>query len=109
MRYAYDTIEKQMKRAKRPMLPLVPPSKGNKISSSSKHNNAISLRGNPSFVEDDDCFVVDKPKHLEVYLPEQRVVMKELLDFLSLKKRPLLHQRQKCKKKKASLRAKYYF
>ncbi len=78
--YAYDIIEEQMKRAKRSMPPLVPSSKGNKISRSSKHNSAVSLQGNPSFVEDDECFVVDKPKHLRVYLPKQLVVLKELLE-----------------------------
>jgi hypothetical protein len=55
--------------------------------SSSKHNSVVSLQGNVSFVEDDDCFVVDKPKCLKVYLPEQLVVVKELLEFVKFEEK----------------------
>ncbi len=70
MRYAYDTTKEQMKKAERLVPPIVPSSKRNKILNLSKHSSAISLQGYPSFVEDNDCFVVDEPKHLRVYLLE---------------------------------------
>jgi hypothetical protein len=70
-----------MKRAKRSVPPLAPSLKGSTILNSSKHNRVVSLQGNLNFAEDDDYFVVDKPKHLRVYLPKQLVVVKELLEF----------------------------
>ncbi len=100
VRYAYDTIEGQMKRAKRLVPPLAPSSKGNKILNSSKNNSAISLQENPSLAKDDDCFVVDKPKHLRVYLPE-KLFVKELLESVKFEEKTLFHQRQKCKRKGA--------
>ncbi len=71
--------------------------------SSSKHNSVVSLQGNVSFVEDDDCFVVDKPKCLKVYLPEQLVVVKELLEFVKFEEKTFVPSKTKMQKERSKL------
>jgi hypothetical protein len=48
------------------MPPLVPSLKGSTTSTCFKHNNQ-NFKDNPSFVKDDNYFVVDEPKHSKVY------------------------------------------
>lgn len=70
---------------------------------SSKHSSAISLQGYPSFVEDDDCFMVDEPKHLRVYLPKQVLVVKELLDFVQFEEKTFAPSKTKMQKERSEL------
>jgi hypothetical protein len=62
------TIEEQKKRVKRSMEPLVLASKGNIVLIFYKHNSWIS-QDNLNYVEDNNYFVMDKLKHLNVHLP----------------------------------------
>jgi hypothetical protein len=39
--------------------------------------------------------VVDEPKHLKVYLPEQLVVVKELLDFTKFEEKTFVPSKTK--------------
>jgi len=68
----------------------------------SKHNSVIFLEGNPSFAKDDDCFVVDKPKHLKVYLQEQLVV-KEFLEFAKFEEKTFAPSKKKMQKERSEL------
>jgi hypothetical protein len=92
-----------MKRAKRLMPPLAPSSKGNTILSSSKHSDAISLQGNPSFGENNNCFVVDELKRLRIYLLEQLIVVKELLEFTKFKEKTFVPSKEKMQKERNEL------
>jgi hypothetical protein len=96
--YAFDITKEQMNRAKR-LVP-VPPStsKGNNIETSSKHNSQ-TFQDPSNNTNDDDCFVVDEPKHLRIYLPKQLGVAKGLLEDTKTKENTFSPSKLECTRK----------
>jgi hypothetical protein len=59
-----------MKRAIRPTPILLPTtSKGNNVATSYKHS-LQAFQDLPNNIENNNCFVVEEPQHLKIYLPK---------------------------------------
>jgi hypothetical protein len=100
--YAFDITKEQMKRAKR-LVPKPPStSKRNNIETSFKHSSQ-PFQDPSNNTNDDDCFVVDEPKHLTVYFAKQLGVAKGLLEDTKTKENNFLPSKLEMYKEKLEL------
>jgi hypothetical protein len=91
-----------MKRANR-LVPAPPStSKGNNIETSSKHSSQ-TFQDPSNNTNDDDCFVVDEPKHLRIYRPKQLGVAKGLLEDTKTKENTFFPSKLEMYKEKLEL------
>jgi len=76
--------------------------KKNNVATFSKHSFQTS-QDPPSNIEDDDCFLVEEPQHLKIYLPKQDFVAKGLLEEVKAKEKTRVPLKARMQKEKCEL------